>query len=94
MSVPANLYPCPTEFLELLHTSIRRSSPHVYLTTCSINVMAEGTVTERRLRPIQDAIASNNWKPALKECEKWQKKGEKSDKFLVTAIRTHRLTTL
>lgn len=45
--------------------------------------MADGSVTERRLRPIHDAVASNNWKQALKECEKWQKKGEKSDKFHV-----------
>jgi hypothetical protein len=45
--------------------------------------MADAAVTERRLRPIQDAIASSNWKQALKECEKWQKKGEKSDRFLV-----------
>jgi hypothetical protein len=48
--------------------------------------MADATVTERRIRPIQDTIASGNWKQALKECEKWQKKGEKSDKFLVVPI--------
>ncbi|KAK5951571.1 hypothetical protein OHC33_007249 [Knufia fluminis] len=44
--------------------------------------MADTSVTERRVRPIQDAIAAGNWKQALKECEKWQKKGEASDRFL------------
>lgn len=45
--------------------------------------MSDPSVSERRIRPIQDAIAIGNFKQALKECEKWQKKGEKSDKFLV-----------
>ena len=45
--------------------------------------MSDPLVSERRIRPIQDAVASGNWKQALKECDKWQKKGEKSDKFLV-----------
>lgn len=41
-------------------------------------------VTERRVRPIQDALATGNYKQALKDCEKWQKKGESSDRFLVS----------
>lgn len=45
--------------------------------------MADAAVTERRIRPIQDAISSGNLKQALKDCEKWQKKGENSDRFLV-----------
>lgn len=45
--------------------------------------MADTAVTERRIRPIQDAIAAGNWKQALKDCEKWHKKGESSDRFLV-----------
>ena len=44
--------------------------------------MAE-SVTERRVKPIEDAINAGNLKQALKDCEKWHKKGEKSDKFLV-----------
>ena len=48
--------------------------------------MSDLSVSERRIRPIQDAIASENWKQALKECDKWQKKGEKSEKFLVQLI--------
>ena len=48
--------------------------------------MAE-SVTERRIRPIEDAVASGNWKQAWKECEKWHKKGEKSDRFLVSQLR-------
>ena len=48
--------------------------------------MSDVSVTERRIRPIQDAVASKNWKQALKECDKWQKKGEKSDKFLVGSL--------
>ena len=48
--------------------------------------MSDPSVSERRIRPIQDAIASENWKQALKECDKWQKKGEKSDKFLVQDV--------
>jgi hypothetical protein len=45
--------------------------------------MAE-TVTDRRIRPIEEAAAAGNYKQALKDCEKWEKKGEKSDKFLVS----------
>src|ERR1700679_2659092 len=45
--------------------------------------MAEGSVSERRIHPIQDAAASGNWKQALQLCDKWSKKGEKSDQFLV-----------
>lgn len=48
--------------------------------------MTDNTVTERRIRPIQDAIRASNWKQALKECEKWQKKGETSDRFLVRVL--------
>lgn len=48
--------------------------------------MADTAVTERRIRPIQDAIAAGNWKQALKDCEKWQKKGESSDRFLVRTM--------
>jgi len=47
--------------------------------------MADTAVTDRRIRPIQAALSSNNWKQAWKECEKWQKKGEDSDRFLVRA---------
>lgn len=47
--------------------------------------MADTAVTERRIRPIQDAVDAGNWRQALKECEKWQKKGEASDRFLVRA---------
>lgn len=56
--------------------------------------MAEGTVTERRLRPIRDAVDAGNWKQALKECEKWQKKGEKSDRFLVQGFLDSMTSTL
>ncbi|EXJ79045.1 hypothetical protein A1O3_08546 [Capronia epimyces CBS 606.96] len=44
--------------------------------------MSDPTVSERRIRPIQDAVASANWKQALQLCDKWSKKGEKSDRFL------------
>jgi hypothetical protein len=37
--------------------------------------MSELSVSERRIKPIHDAI----------DCEKWQKKGEKSDHFQVRA---------
>lgn len=40
-------------------------------------------VSERRLRPIQEAVEGQNWKQALQLCEKWHKKGEKSDRFQV-----------
>ncbi|RMD44340.1 hypothetical protein DV735_g837, partial [Chaetothyriales sp. CBS 134920] len=40
------------------------------------------SVTDRRVRPIEDAAEAGQWKTALKECEKCQKKGEKSDRFL------------
>ncbi|KIW17605.1 hypothetical protein PV08_04800 [Exophiala spinifera] len=43
--------------------------------------MSDPSVTERRIRPIQDAIATSNWKQALQACDKWSKKGEKSDRF-------------
>ncbi|KAL6250282.1 hypothetical protein RBB50_002583 [Rhinocladiella similis] len=43
--------------------------------------MSDTSVTERRIRPIQDAIATSNWKQALQACDKWSKKGEKSDRF-------------
>lgn len=45
--------------------------------------MAEVSVSERRIHPIQDAAALGNWKQALQLCDKWSKKGEKSDQFLV-----------
>lgn len=45
--------------------------------------MSDPSVAERRIRPIQDAIATENWKQALQLCEKWSKKGEKSERFLV-----------
>ncbi|KIW26278.1 uncharacterized protein PV07_09389 [Cladophialophora immunda] len=44
--------------------------------------MSDPSVSERRIRPIQDAIASANWKQALQLCDKWFKKGERSDRFL------------
>ncbi|KAK5076806.1 hypothetical protein LTR64_005714 [Lithohypha guttulata] len=44
--------------------------------------MADSAVTERRIRPIIDALSAGNVKQALKDCEKWQKKGEASDRFL------------
>ncbi|KAK7885662.1 hypothetical protein LTR67_010013 [Exophiala xenobiotica] len=44
--------------------------------------MSDASVTERRIRPIQDAVESSNWKQALQLCDKWSKKGEKSDRFL------------
>ncbi|KIV94471.1 hypothetical protein PV10_02237 [Exophiala mesophila] len=44
--------------------------------------MSDSSVTERRIRPIQDAIATDNWKQALQLCDKWSKKGEKSERFL------------
>lgn len=44
-------------------------------------LMAE--VSERRIRPIQDAVNSQQWKQALQLCDKWHKKGEKSDRFQV-----------
>lgn len=50
--------------------------------------MAEGSVSERRVRPIQEAASSGNWKQALQLCEKWSKKGEKSDQFLVCGLYT------
>ncbi|RMZ81968.1 hypothetical protein DV737_g2267, partial [Chaetothyriales sp. CBS 132003] len=40
------------------------------------------SVTERRVKPIEEAAEAGQWKHALKECEKCQKKGEKSDRFL------------
>lgn len=45
--------------------------------------MSDPSVTERRIRPIQDAVATGNWKQALQLCDKWSKKGERSDRFLV-----------
>jgi hypothetical protein len=45
--------------------------------------MSDLSVSERRIRPIQDAVASENWKQALQLCDKWSKKGERSDRFLV-----------
>ncbi|KKY29016.1 putative cytoskeleton organization protein [Phaeomoniella chlamydospora] len=42
------------------------------------------STTQRRLKPIQDHIDGGNWKQALQLCEKYQKKGEKSDLFLAT----------
>lgn len=47
--------------------------------------MAE-SVTERRIQPIQQALDAGNLKQAAKECEKWLKKGEKSDRFLVSLL--------
>ncbi|EXJ96403.1 hypothetical protein A1O1_01529 [Capronia coronata CBS 617.96] len=44
--------------------------------------MSDAVVSERRIRPIQDAVATANWKQALQLCDKWAKKGEKSDRFL------------
>ncbi|KIX00353.1 uncharacterized protein Z518_10492 [Rhinocladiella mackenziei CBS 650.93] len=44
--------------------------------------MSDPAVSERRIRPIQDAVAGTNWKQALQLCDKWSKKGEKSDRFL------------
>ncbi|RMZ92668.1 hypothetical protein DV736_g97, partial [Chaetothyriales sp. CBS 134916] len=40
------------------------------------------SVTERRVKPIEEAAEVGQWKHALKECEKCQKKAEKSDRFL------------
>lgn len=48
--------------------------------------MADTAVTERRIRPINDALSAGNIRQALKECEKWQKKGEASDRFLVSVL--------
>jgi hypothetical protein len=45
-------------------------------------------VSERRIRPIQDAVESRNWKQAMQLCEKWHKKGEKSDQFQVHGVHT------
>lgn len=47
--------------------------------------MAEA-VTDRRIASIRDFVQDHNWKQALKECEKWHKKGERSDRFLVSTI--------
>ncbi|KEF53836.1 uncharacterized protein A1O9_10238 [Exophiala aquamarina CBS 119918] len=44
--------------------------------------MSDPSVSDRRIRPIQDAVASGNWKQALQLCDKWSKKGERSDRFL------------
>jgi ribosomal protein L22 len=52
--------------------------------------MSELSVSERRIKPIHDAIEGENWKQALQICEKWQKKGEKSDHFQVRALSTCR----
>ena len=46
--------------------------------------MSDLLVSERRIKPIQDAVDAGNWKQALQQCEKWQKKGERSDRFLVS----------
>ena len=48
--------------------------------------MSELSVSERRIKPIHDAIEGENWKQALQICEKWQKKGEKSDHFQVRTL--------
>ena len=45
-------------------------------------------VSERRIRPIEEAIGTKNWKQALQLCEKWHKKGEKADRFLVRYIQS------
>ena len=55
--------------------------------------MSDLSVSERRIRPIQDAIASENWKQALQLCDKWAKKGERSDRFLVGGLQ-HRVDGL
>ncbi|KPI45548.1 uncharacterized protein AB675_463 [Cyphellophora attinorum] len=44
--------------------------------------MADTSVTERRLRSIEDFLSAGKLPQALKECQKWEKKGEKSDRFL------------
>jgi ribosomal protein L22 len=50
--------------------------------------MSELSVSERRIKLIHDAIEGENWKQALQICEKWQKKGEKSDHFQVKTLST------
>jgi hypothetical protein len=51
--------------------------------------MSELSVSERRIKLIHDAIDGENWKQALQTCEKWQKKGEKSDHFQVRTPPPH-----
>jgi hypothetical protein len=36
-------------------------------------------VSERRIRPIEDAVEGQRWKLAFQLCEKWHKKGESSN---------------
>jgi hypothetical protein len=46
-------------------------------------------VSERRVRPIQEAVECQHWKQALQLCEKWHKKGEKSDRFQVLRVQAY-----
>ena len=53
-----------------------------------LHSLAMLSTSQRRLKPIQEHVDSGNWKQALQLCDKYQKKGEKSDAFLVCAPRT------
>lgn len=74
-----------------LSSTIVQSAIHVLRGNLYIDLDMAETVTDRRIGPIRDLARNNSWKQALKECEKWQKKGEKSDRFLV---RAHQQITL
>ena len=54
----------------------------------------DSSVTDRRIRPIIDAVAASNWKQALQLCEKWSKKGERSERFFVSTLKSVLLSRL
>lgn len=51
--------------------------------TSASNFRTMADVSERRIRPIQEAVEAKHWKQALQLSEKWHRKGEKSDRFQV-----------
>lgn len=73
---------------------ISRFPARIFPTSPEDCKMTDSSVTDRRIRPIQAALDSGNWKQAWRECEKWQKKGETSDRFLVCARLTPTQTKL
>ena len=82
-------FPAPSPFLVASHflKNIGLSGPD------ELPNMADSSVSDRRIRPIQDAISSGNWKQAAQLCDKWSKKGERSDRFLVSNSPQHEDTS-
>jgi hypothetical protein len=89
VSGPRHFSGSSSAFICATHSLVPANRRNRWTKTSKVNfqfrTMAD--VSERRIRPIQDAVESKNWKQALQLCEKWQKKGERSDRFQVLRIK-------